>query len=135
AIEEVIDAARSAQIHQRIQRLPEGYDAVVGAATTQLSGGEQQRLTLARALLRDSPIVLLDEATAYVDPHSEREIQQALSALTRNRTVIVIAHRLASIVGVDNIVVLDRGRVVEQGTHQELMALGGVYQELWEAQQ
>ena len=133
--EEVIAAAQGAQIHDRIMKLPGGYDAAVGTAGVQLSGGEQQRMTLARAMLRNAPIVLLDEATAYADPHSEREIQKALSKLAADRTVIVIAHRLSSIVGVDNIVVFDGGRVVEQGTHDELLAQRGTYYELWEAQQ
>lgn len=132
---EIEQAARGAIIHDRITRLPDGYQTVLGDGTAHLSGGEKQRLTLARVFLRKAPIVLLDEATAYADPHSEREIQQALSHLAVDRTVIVVAHRLSSVVGVDNILVLDHGRIVQQGTHEELLTQGGLYSQLWEAQQ
>lgn len=129
--EQVHAAARSAQIHERILRLPQGYDTVIGAATT-LSGGERQRLTIARAILADTPILILDEATAFADPESEYLVQQALNKLTRDRTVLVIAHRLHTIVGADQIVVLDHGQVVERGTHEQLLATGGRYVQLWQ---
>ncbi len=132
--EEIEAAARAARIHDRITRLPGGYDAVLGDEGTHLSGGEKQRVALARAFLRDAPVLLLDEATAWADPHSEREIQEALADLAAGRTVIVVAHRLATIVGADRILVLDAGRVVEDGTHDELAAAGGLYSTLREAQ-
>lgn len=127
-------AARAARIHDRILGLPNGYDTVLGDAGGHLSGGERQRVALARAFLRDAPVVLLDEATAWADPHSQREIQEALANLAAGRTVIVVAHRLTTVTGVDRILVLDGGRVVEDGTHDELAAAGGLYSTLWEAQ-
>ena len=133
--EEVEAAARAARIHERILALPRGYDTVLGAAGARLSGGERQRITIARAFLADAPVLLLDEATAHADPHSERKIQEALAALAADRTVLVIAHRLATVVDADSIVVLDGGRVVQTGTHRELLAAGGLYRTLWEAQQ
>lgn len=129
--DEVQRAARTAQIHDRILALPRGYDSVIGQDAN-LSGGEQQRLSIARGLLMDAPILVLDEATAFADPDSEAAIQKALSQLAQGRTVIVIAHRLHTITHVDQLLVLDRGRVVEHGTHAELAAAGGLYQSLWE---
>ncbi|MFC0529728.1 ABC transporter ATP-binding protein/permease [Phytohabitans kaempferiae] len=127
--EQVERAARAAGIHDRITRLPSGYDTH-GA---RLSGGEAQRLTIARTLLADPGILVLDEATAYADPESEHHVQQALSRLAAGRTVLVIAHRLHTVTGADNIVVLDGGRVVQQGTHHDLLATPGLYRELWQA--
>ena len=129
---EVEAAARSAQIHQRIQALPRGYQSVVGEDAI-FSGGEAQRLSIARTLLADTPVLILDEATSHADPESEALIQDALSALARGRTVLVIAHRLASICGVDQIVVLDHGRVLESGRHDQLLQANGAYARLWRA--
>ncbi|MFV0533478.1 MAG: ABC transporter ATP-binding protein/permease [Cumulibacter sp.] len=130
--EQIESAARAAQIHDRILELPGGYDTVLGPDAA-LSGGERQRLTIARAILADTPILVLDEATAFADPESEFLVQQALTALTRGRTVLVIAHRLHTVSGADQIVVLDDGRVQERGTHQELLDAGGRYSQLWNA--
>ncbi|MGP4095258.1 ABC transporter ATP-binding protein/permease [Nonomuraea sp. KM90] len=128
--EEVERAARAAGIHDRITRLPEGYDT-----HARLSGGEAQRVTIARALLADPSVLVLDEATAFADPESEHQVQRALSHLVAGRTVLVIAHRLHTIAGADAIVVLDGGRVVQRGTHPELLAVPGLYRELWLAAQ
>ena len=129
---EVEQAARAAHIHERILALPDGYDTILGADIA-LSGGERQRITIARALLADCPILVLDEATAFSDPESEYLVQQAVSRLTAGRTVLLIAHRLHTITGVDTIVVLDGGQIIEQGRHEELLARGGRYAELWAA--
>ncbi|WP_431963995.1 ABC transporter ATP-binding protein [Nocardia sp. bgisy134] len=124
-------AARAAQIHDRILALPRGYDSEIGVDAT-LSGGEAQRLSVARALLADTPVLVLDEATAFADPESEAAVQDALAALVAGRTVLVIAHRLHTITGVDRILVLENGSLVEQGDHRTLCEAGGVYQRLWE---
>lgn len=127
---EVERAAKAAQIHERILKLNRGYDSVVGEDAN-LSGGEAQRVTIARALLADAPILVLDEATAFADPDSEAAIQRALRALTADRTVLVIAHRLHTIVGVDQILVLDHGEIVERGSHTDLVAAGGRFADMW----
>lgn len=124
-------AARAAQIHDRIVALPRGYDSEIGMDAT-LSGGEAQRLSIARVLLADTPVLVLDEATAFADPESEAAVQDALAELVAGRTVLVIAHRLHTITGVDRIVVLENGTLVEQGDHARLRGAGGTYQRLWE---
>jgi ATP-binding cassette subfamily B protein len=128
--EEIEDAARAAQIHHVIAALPEGYDTVVGERGYRFSGGEKQRIAIARTILRNPPILVLDEATSALDTQTERLVQEALDGLCEGRTTIAIAHRLSTIRDADQIVVLDGGRVVERGTHDELMLLGGRYSEL-----
>ena len=132
--EEVREAARLAQIDSFIRALPQGYSAMVGERGLKLSGGEKQRVAIARTILKGPPILLLDEATSALDSHTEKEIQDALDRIARTRTTVVIAHRLSTIVGADNILVLDAGRLVEQGTHKELLAKGGLYASLWNRQ-
>ena len=132
--EEVIAAAKAAACHDFILSLPDGYRTVVGEGGSTLSGGEKQRISIARALLKDAPIVLLDEATASLDPENEVLIQQAISALVAEKTVIVIAHRLQSIMSADKIIVLKDGRVAEQGTHEDLLKRDGLYAKLWAEQ-
>ena len=129
---EVEAAARGAQIHERIVALPDGYDTVIGVEA-QLSAGEAQRVAIARALLADTPIVVLDEATAFADPESEAAIQDALSSLVAGRTLLVIAHRLSTVTNADQIAVIDRGRLAEVGRHAELLDGGGLYLRLWVA--
>ena len=131
---EVEEAARLARIDGFIRVLPEGYDTMVGERGLKLSGGEKQRVAIARTILKGPPILILDEATSALDSHTEREIQDALDEVARHRTTLVIAHRLSTIVGADNILVLDAGRLVEQGTHGELLAAGGLYASLWNRQ-
>jgi ATP-binding cassette subfamily B protein len=132
--EEVREAARLAQIDSFIRALPQGYSTMVGERGLKLSGGEKQRVAIARTILKGPPILLLDEATSALDSHTEREIQDALDRIARARTTVVIAHRLSTIVGADNILVLDAGRLVEQGTHKDLLAKGGLYASLWNRQ-
>ncbi|MDR1359090.1 MAG: ABC transporter ATP-binding protein/permease [Coriobacteriales bacterium] len=133
--EEVEAAARAACCHDFISSLPKGYDTPVGEGGLTLSGGEKQRVSLARAILKDAPIVLLDEATASLDPENEAEVQRAIDALASGRTLVVVAHRLNTVTQADQIIVLDRGRVVEQGRHDELYVAGGLYAKLWNLQQ
>lgn len=128
AIDRAIDLSQSREI---IDRLPDGLDTKIGTEGTYLSGGEQQRIVLARAILKDAPLVVLDEATAFADPENEHLIQQALRRLMKGKTSLMIAHRLTSVQDADRILVIEKGRIAEQGTHDELLALGGIYQEMW----
>ena len=132
--EEIEAAARAAQIHGFVASLPEGYDTTVGERGLKLSGGEKQRVGIARTLLKDPPILLLDEATSALDTETERDIQASLAEMGRGRTVLTIAHRLSTVVDADRIVVLEDGRVTEQGTHDELLARGGRYAAMWHRQ-
>jgi ATP-binding cassette subfamily B protein IrtB len=133
--EEVEEAARQACAHDFIMALPQGYDTPVGEGGSTLSGGEKQRVSIARALLKDAPIVLLDEATASLDPENETNVQRAINALVANKTVVTIAHRLKTVRGADKIIVLDNASVAEEGRHQELMYREGLYHQLWTLQQ
>jgi len=133
-LERVEEVARAANAHEFIERLPDGYNTLVGERGAILSGGQRQRLSLARALLKDSPILILDEATSALDTESERLVQQAIDVLMQNRTVIVIAHRLSTIRDADCIVVLDQGCIVQSGKHEQLLEEGGVYSELYQMQ-
>jgi len=133
--EEIEAAARQACAHDFISALPQGYDTPVGEGGCTLSGGEKQRISIARALLKDAPIVLLDEATASLDPENETNVHRAINALVANKTVVIIAHRLKTVRGADNIIVLDNAGIAEQGRHQELMYREGLYYQLWSLQQ
>lgn len=133
--EEIIAAAKKACCHDFIMRLPKGYDTLVGEGGCTLSGGEKQRVSIARAILKDAPIILLDEATASLDPENEVEVQKAIDSLIKGRTVIAIAHRLKTIKDADQIIVLDNGRIKEEGTHDELLRKQGLYAHLWEIQE
>ena len=131
---DVEEAARLAQIEPFIQQLPQGYAAMVGERGLKLSGGEKQRVAIARTLLKNPPILMLDEATSALDTHTEREIQSAINLVSRNRTTLVIAHRLSTVVDADEILVLERGRIVERGRHDDLLARGGAYAGMWNRQ-
>ncbi len=127
SMEEVIAAARKACCHDFIMALPDGYDTVIGEGGASLSGGEKQRISIARAIMKDSPVIILDEATANVDPENEKELTEAIEALTKDKTIIMIAHRLKTVRHADQILVVDGGRVVQQGTHEELLEQDGIY--------
>ncbi len=130
--EEVIDAAKAAQCHEFIKKLPKGYDTVIGTGGVHLSGGECQRIALARAIVKASPIVVLDEATAFADPENEHLIQKAFEKLMKDKTVVIIAHRLSTVRGAANILVMDKGCLIEQGTHEKLLTQEGKYKEMWD---
>ena len=132
--EQVREAARAAYADAFIEALPEGYETVIGEGGATLSGGQRQRLAIARAIIKDPAILILDEATSHLDSESEQAIQKALAGFVQGRTTIVIAHRLATVQRADRIVVVDQGLIVEHGTHQELLAIGGIYRRLYEQQ-
>ena len=126
-MEKVIEAAKKACCHDFIMALPDGYETVIGEGGASLSGGEKQRISIARAILKDSPIIILDEATANVDPENEADLVRAIDELTRSKTILMIAHRLKTVRKADNIVVIENGRIAEQGKHEELIDKGGIY--------
>ena len=130
----MIEAARKAQIHEFIRALPEGYDTWIGEQGLQLSAGQRQRLALARAILRDAPLLILDEPTANLDALTERKVMASLQALMAGRTTLLITHRLVGLEAADEILVLREGRIVERGRHHELLQVGGVYYRMWELQ-
>ena len=131
--EEVYAAARAAQCEEFIQKLPQGYDTPAGDAGKRLSGGEKQRIAIARMMLKNAPVIILDEATAFTDPENEDKIQKSLRELTRGKTLLVIAHRLSTIKNADNIIVLNKGRIEAQGTQEELLKDCPLYRSMWEA--
>jgi ATP-binding cassette subfamily B protein len=133
--EEIIEAARAAHIHEFIVSLPKGYETMVGERGLKLSGGEKQRVAIARALLKNPRILIFDEATSALDSKSEKSIQAELNRIARGHTTLVIAHRLSTVMDADQILVIDRGRIVERGTHRELLERGGHYSQMWLLQQ
>ena len=131
--EEVMQMCRKAGVHEFIMSLENGYDTVVGSGGGHLSGGEKQRLSIARAMIKDAPIVILDEATAYSDPENEAMIQEAVSGLVKGKTLIVIAHRLSTVSNADRIVLINAGRIEDVGTHEQLLARSSLYKEMWQS--
>lgn len=133
--DEIINAAKMAGAYDFIIKKENGFDTMIGQGGATLSGGEKQRISIARAILKDAPIILLDEATSSLDPENELIIQEAISNLIKNKTVIVVAHKLRSVMGADKIVVLNKGKVEEVGKHEELIKNNGLYKELWNYQE
>jgi subfamily B ATP-binding cassette protein MsbA len=131
SLDDIIAAAKSAAAHEFIEKLPDGYNTIIGEAGLTLSGGQRQRLSIARAMLRNAPILLLDEATSALDQVSEKKVQQALEILMQGRTTIVIAHRLSTVINADIIYVIKHGKVVESGNHEELIKHNGEYGKLY----
>ncbi len=131
---QIIQAAKLAEAHEFIEQLPQGYDTIVGERGQKLSGGQRQRISIARAILKDPPILVLDEATSAVDNETEAAIQRSITKITRQRTTIAIAHRLSTIRNADYIYVMEQGRFVEQGTHENLLKHNGIYANLWQIQ-
>ena len=131
---QIVAAAKAAYIHDDIMQMPDGYDTQVGERGVKLSGGQKQRIAIARAILRKSPIIILDEATASVDVETERKIQQAIGDLIGKKTIIAVAHRLSTIKNADEILVLEDGKIAEQGTHSELIEEGGIYARMYRIQ-
>ena len=129
--EQIQAAAKAAQCHDFIMALPNGYDTVIGEQGIHLSGGEQQRIAIARAIVKDAPVIVLDEATAFADPENEHLIQKAFEKLMHGKTVIIIAHRLSTVRNADHIIVMDNGRVAEEGSHDALLQKGGRYTSMW----
>ena len=134
SMDKVIEVAKAACIHERVLQLPHGYETLLESGDVTLSGGERQRLAIARAILKDAPVLILDEATASLDLENETAVQQALANLCRGKTTLVIAHRLWTIQDADSIFVMDKGNIVERGTHVELMEAGGLYAKMWMVQ-
>ncbi len=133
-MDEIINSAKMANIHDFIEQLPNGYDTIVGERGLKLSGGEKQRIAIARVFLKNPPILIFDEATSSLDSISEKLILSAMEKVASKRTTLVIAHRLSTIADADNIIVLDKGRICEQGTHESLLEANGVYADLWKIQ-
>jgi len=134
-MDEVIAAAKMAQIHDFALSLPDGYETRVGERGLKLSGGEKQRVAIARTILKNPPILVLDEATSALDTATEKAIEAALAEVARNRSTLIIAHRLSTVVGADMILVMREGRIVERGSHADLLAAGGLYADMWARQQ
>jgi ATP-binding cassette subfamily B protein len=132
--EEVVEAAKKAHAHEFILASPQGYDSLIGENGIKISGGQRQRLAIARAILKNAPILILDEATSSLDSVTETFIQESLKELMQNKTVIIIAHRLSTLLTTDRILVFDQGKIVEDGTHKELLSKNGLYKILWDAQ-
>ncbi len=126
-MDEVIEAAKKACCHDFIKSLPNGYNTVIGEGGSNISGGEKQRISIARAILKDAPIIILDEATSNIDPENESRLQEAIAELTKDKTIIMIAHRLKTVKQADQIIVLDNGNIVQKGTHDELINKPGIY--------
>jgi len=127
SMEEVIEVAKKACCHEFIEKLPNGYNTIIGEAGSSLSGGEKQRISIARAIMKDAPIIILDEATANVDPENEKELMLAIKELTKQKTIIMIAHRLKTVRNADKILVIDSGKIVQEGKHSELIKEEGIY--------
>ena len=134
-MEKVIEAAKKACCHDFIMALPDGYETVIGEGGASFSGGEKQRISIARAIMKDAPIIILDEATANVDPENEKELMEAIDALTKEKTIFMIAHRLKTVRNADRILVLDQGRIVQQGRHEELIQQEGIYKRFVESRE